>query len=131
MLRNIVGCHHETIDGGGYPLGLSGDAVPLEARIISTADIFDALTSVRPYKRAWSVDEAFQHLRSLAGAKLDSACVDALIENRGRVESVMRQVGDAPAPAPVEAIQLEIGPPTPILSIGGGEIRVAAVAASA
>ena len=50
LMRNIVACHHEFMDGSGYPAGLSGDAVPVEARIVTVSDIFDALTSKRPYK---------------------------------------------------------------------------------
>ncbi|MBV5336183.1 HD domain-containing protein, partial [bacterium] len=53
LLRNVVGGHHEALDGSGYPLGLKGDEIPLEARITAAADVFDALTSRRPYKEAW------------------------------------------------------------------------------
>ncbi|MBL8484982.1 MAG: HD domain-containing protein, partial [Rhodocyclaceae bacterium] len=58
VLRNIVAGHHERLDGSGYPLGLQGDEVALEARITAVADVFDALTGPRPYKRTWSNDEA-------------------------------------------------------------------------
>jgi len=58
MARRIALGHHEKWDGSGYPAGLAGTDIPVEARIIAIADVFDALTSVRPYKRAWSVDEA-------------------------------------------------------------------------
>jgi HD-GYP domain-containing protein (c-di-GMP phosphodiesterase class II) len=76
-LRAIVAQHHECLDGSGYPAGLQGDAISLVARIVTTADILDALTCIRPYKRAWSMDEAMNHLRSLAGAKLDRDCIQA------------------------------------------------------
>lgn len=61
MARSIALAHHEQWDGSGYPAGLRGTDIPLAARIVAIADVFDALTSVRPYKRAWSVDEALQH----------------------------------------------------------------------
>ena len=90
ILRNIVACHHEMLDGSGYPRGLSGAQVPLEARIVSVADIFDALTSKRPYKREWTMAQAFDELRRLvAEGKLDEACVEALIGQALVVEHVM------------------------------------------
>ena len=66
MLRNIVLHHHEAWNGTGYPLGLAGAAIPVEARIVAVADVFDALTSERPYKKAWSNDDAFAKLQELA-----------------------------------------------------------------
>ena len=91
ILRNIAGCHHEQMDGSGYPAGLKGDAIPLEARIVAVADVFDALTSRRPYKEAWSNDDAFAMLERLAGEKLDAECVQAMIENRAQVEQIQAQ----------------------------------------
>ena len=89
ILRNIAEYHHETLDGQGYPHGLRGDSVPVESRIVAVADVFDALTSHRPYKEAWTIDEAFKELRTLAGSKLDPDCVDALIRNRVQLEEIM------------------------------------------
>ena len=85
MMRNITEFHHEHVDGNGYPRGLKGDAIPVEARIISAADIFDALTSQRPYKAAWTNEEAFDNLRRIAGSQLDRACVEALIKNADEI----------------------------------------------
>jgi len=82
VLRNIVELHHEKIDGSGYPYGLKGDDVPLEARIVAVADMFDALTSARPYKTAWSFEDALEILEKDARAgKIDRMVLDALIAN--------------------------------------------------
>ena len=71
--------HHEYLDGSGYPQGLRGDQVPLEARIVAVDDIFDALTAERPYKQEWSFETAFAELARLADlGKLDAECVAAL-----------------------------------------------------
>lgn len=94
ILRNIAEYHHEHVDGSGYPLGLNGDVIPLEARIVAVADTFDALTSRRSYKHAWSNDEAFEMLRQLAGIKLDVECVEIMIENRKDVEHIQSQFAE-------------------------------------
>ncbi len=91
ILRNIVVCHHETIDGVGYPFSKAGDEIPLEARIVAVADIFDALTSRRPYKEAWSNEDAFAELRQLAGKKLDPDCVEALLAHSKEIETIQKQ----------------------------------------
>lgn len=79
IMRNIVACHHEMLDGSGYPRGLVGAAIPIEARIVTVADIFDALTSLRPYKQPWPVSQALAELETMASAgKLDMLCVQAL-----------------------------------------------------
>lgn len=91
MLRNIAACHHEAVDGSGYPLGLKGTEIPLEARIVAVADVFDALTSERPYKEAWSNERALATLQALAGETLDRACVDALITNMDEVRRIQQQ----------------------------------------
>jgi HD-GYP domain-containing protein (c-di-GMP phosphodiesterase class II) len=91
MLRNIAEMHHEAMDGSGYPHGIKGEAIPIEARITAVADVFDALTSRRPYKEAWSNDDAFALLSSLSGVKLDADCVQALVEGRNEVEAIQQQ----------------------------------------
>jgi HD-GYP domain-containing protein (c-di-GMP phosphodiesterase class II) len=91
ILRNIAEHHHEMLDGKGYPHGLSGDQIPMESRIVAVADVFDALTSCRPYKEAWSIDDAIGELRKLAGNKLDPDCVEALIGNRSQLEQIRNQ----------------------------------------
>ncbi len=88
ILRNIVQFHHESFDGSGYPAGIAGRDIPLEARIVSVADVFDALTTRRPYKEAWSNEDAFALLDDLAGKKFDADCVEALSSNRPWVERI-------------------------------------------
>jgi len=90
ILRNIALCHHEAINGSGYPEGKAGNAIPLEARIVAVADIFDALTSRRPYKEAWSNEKAFAALHEMAGEKLDSDCVEALFTHQNEIEEIQR-----------------------------------------
>jgi len=91
ILRNIVQFHHECFDGSGYLQGLAGGAIPLEARIVSVADVFDALTTRRPYKEAWSNDDAFALLGDMAGKKFDPDCVQALSSRRAWVERIQEQ----------------------------------------
>jgi HD-GYP domain-containing protein (c-di-GMP phosphodiesterase class II) len=94
-LRNIVEYHHEACDGSGYLKGLTGEEIPLEARIVTVADVFDALTTERAYKPAWSNDKAFSLLDDLAGSKFDQNCVDALIDNRPKVELIQQRFRQA------------------------------------
>jgi len=101
LLRHIAESHHETMDGGGYPNGLHDREIPLEARIVAVADVFDALTSVRPYKPSWNNDQAFAWLRKLARTKFDEDCVDALIFNAAKVVEIQKQFHEpAVPPAP-------------------------------
>lgn len=79
LARNIALTHHEKWDGSGYPKGLAGEAIPLEGRITAIADVFDALTSVRPYKKAWSEEEALAFLVEQKGKHFDPALVDLFI----------------------------------------------------
>jgi len=81
MAHNIALYHHEKWDGSGYPYGLSGTEIPLEARIVAIADVFDALTSERPYKKAWSVEEAVALIRSEAGRHFDPQLVELFLDS--------------------------------------------------
>jgi putative two-component system response regulator len=76
--RSVALCHHERWDGGGYPGGLQGNAIPEAARIVAVADVFDALLSVRPYKTAWSLEETTQKIQSEQGKHFEPRLVDAL-----------------------------------------------------
>lgn len=77
IAREIALTHHEWWDGTGYPSGLAGAAIPICGRIVALADVFDALTHVRPYKSAWPVDQAVSEIRRLRGVQFDPAVVDA------------------------------------------------------
>ena len=88
LLRQIAESHHEMLDGSGYPHGSRADQVPIAARIIAVADIFDALTSQRPYKEPWPNPRAYDYLRQQARWKLDEDCVAALLENPEEVERI-------------------------------------------
>jgi len=94
ILRNIAVYHHEAIDGSGYPGGLKGDEIPIEARISSVADIFDALTSQRAYKEPWSNEEAFAKLEQLADTKLDRDCVEAMLKNERKITDIQKLFRD-------------------------------------
>jgi putative nucleotidyltransferase with HDIG domain len=78
--RNIVRYHHERVDGSGYPFGLKGDEIPLEARLFAVVDVYDALVHSRPYKAAWSHQEALRELRRQSGQTLDAPIVQAFLE---------------------------------------------------
>jgi len=80
MARTIALTHHEKWDGSGYPCGLAGQAIPLVGRIVAVADVFDALTSARPYKTAWSVEQAVAFLREQRGRHFDPELVDLFLE---------------------------------------------------
>jgi HD-GYP domain-containing protein (c-di-GMP phosphodiesterase class II) len=103
VLRNIIAGHHENFDGTGYPNGLIGVQIPKEARIIAVADVFDALTSLRTYKGAWSIDSAFDFLRDQRGLKFDAACVNAFMAARDQIEQIMDEYSALTLPVPLAA----------------------------
>jgi len=84
-LGRIAGAHHERLDGGGYPRGLVAAQIDLETRIITTADIFDAITAERPYRRAIPPQEALAMMEKTVGTALDARCFAALKEAVARV----------------------------------------------
>jgi PAS domain S-box-containing protein len=77
---DIPYCHHERWDGSGYPRGLKGEQIPLAARVFAVADVFDALTSDRPYRSAWSKEKAIEYIREAAGREFDPKVVEAFLE---------------------------------------------------
>ncbi len=88
LLRNIILHHHELFDGSGYPDGLAGDNIPLESRIVTVADVFDALTSQRPYKQAWPNEQAFDWLQQQSGRLFDPRCIHALLSCQDEIEHI-------------------------------------------
>ena len=88
----IAECHHERWDGTGYPAGLAAEAIPLSARIVAVADVFDALTSRRPYKEAWTVDRALATIRADAGRHFDPEAVAALERALPQVMEIYEQL---------------------------------------
>jgi two-component system response regulator RpfG len=94
VLTNIVKYHHEKVDGSGYPEQLQGEEIPLEARIVAIADVFDALTSERPYKQAWSNEDAFSWMKKEGRQLFDQHLLSALEENKEQVNLIQTQFVD-------------------------------------
>ena len=88
-LAAVAGAHHERLDGKGYPRGLKGDEIVLETRIITTADIFDALTADRPYRRAMPVSKALAIMSDMVGTAIDPDCLQALRRALRRVDQAL------------------------------------------
>ena len=106
LAEEIALSHHERWDGQGYPWGLAGDAIPLTGRIVAVVDVFDALTQARPYKRAWTTQEALQELQAQAGAHFDPDLVQLAVQVLGDQssppEGELKLPGQEEAPMPVE-----------------------------
>lgn len=137
LAAEIAGGHHEKWDGSGYPRGRSGLAIPLAARIVAVADVFDALTTARPYKDAIPPEEALRMIRAEAGRHFDPACIEAFLSrwddilavcmgrSRGNQPSLTIQIGRPAAFEPVaqpgDEAALE-----PMAFRPKGDIRIAA-----
>ncbi len=80
IARTVALRHHERWDGAGYPEGLRGEDIPLTARVVAVADVFDALLSTRPYKKAWSLEETVAEIRAQSGHHFDPRCTTSLLE---------------------------------------------------
>ena len=91
---SIAQNHHEKWDGSGYPNGLAGEAIPVEARIVAICDVFDALTSIRPYKVAWTVESAIGFLQENAGSHFDPNLVSLFVELLPEIEAIRERFGD-------------------------------------
>ncbi len=89
ILRNIISSHHERYDGSGYPKGLVGEKIPLEGRIVATADVLDALTARRQYKWAWGFDESVNYLCENANSMFDPDCVSIVDRNRDEFKEIL------------------------------------------
>jgi len=86
--------HHEKYDGSGYPECRSHDEIPIEARIVAVADVFDALTTARPYKKEWSGEDAHAYIENLAGGHFDPDCVEVFSNTFHEIETVRHQLRD-------------------------------------
>ncbi|WP_297481460.1 HD domain-containing phosphohydrolase [Ferrovum sp.] len=88
MGGEVALAHHERYDGSGYPFGISGQAIPLSARIVAIADVFDALTTTRPYKSAWSIESSMQYLLKESGRHFDPLLVKVMLSLQTSVEKI-------------------------------------------
>lgn len=95
MARDIALSHHEKWNGSGYPNGLAGEAIPMAGRIIAVADVFDALTSVRPYKKAWAMEDALNYLRENSGLHFDPSLVDLFIAAFDEIKPICERFADS------------------------------------
>jgi putative two-component system response regulator len=91
LAHDVALCHHEKWDGSGYPRGLQGEDIPLFGRIVAVADVFDALTSVRPYKPAWPLEEACAWLRDQRGLHFQPELVDLFLERLAPIQDIMER----------------------------------------
>ncbi len=92
----IALAHHEHFDGNGYPYRISGSNIPIEARVVAVADVFDALLSERPYKQAWSIDRALDYITEQRGQQMDPDCVDAFFVRLSEIIAIHNQWPDQP-----------------------------------
>ena len=91
MAKTVALYHHEKWDGSGYPHGLAGDAIPVEARIVAVTDVFDALTSARPYKQAWSIEDTLAHMRAQKGLHFEPKLIDLLEQNLPQILEIKQR----------------------------------------
>jgi two-component system response regulator RpfG len=86
--------HHEKYDGNGYPNRLAGKDIPLESRIVAVADVYDALTSVRPYKHEWSKEQALEYLIANKGQHFDPDCIESFVSQFNKITLIQQQLKD-------------------------------------
>lgn len=86
--------HHERFDGTGYPYGLKGEEIPIESRIVAVADSLDALTTIRPYKGAWSMEDSLQYLEDNMGTHFDPDCVKTLLAREESIRKIFSELPD-------------------------------------
>jgi putative nucleotidyltransferase with HDIG domain len=116
MLKDMIPAmkhHHENLDGTGYPDGLSGEGIPLTAKIVAVADTFDAMTTTRPYQKAMEITYVFERMRSFVGKKFDEEIVEALITayEEGRIRPNMASQSPPKAkPSPAKPPKAQVPP---------------------
>jgi putative two-component system response regulator len=103
MARTIAISHHEKWDGSGYPNGLAGEAIPLAGRIVAVCDVFDALTSVRPYKHAWNVEESMTYITMHSGRHFDPALAQCFQEIMPEILAIRERYAEPENVAQVRA----------------------------
>lgn len=96
VAKEIALGHHENYDGSGYPQGIKGEKIPLSARIAKVADTFDALTTIRPYKQAWTIDQALTWMKEQSGKMFDPIVINALyqLNDIGSLKQIIEQLHD-------------------------------------
>lgn len=94
MARIVALTHHEKWDGSGYPYGLKGEKIPLVGRIVALADVFDALTSIRPYKKAWPVEQALTEIEAQSGRHFDPQLVSLFKQNLSQILRIKEQYAE-------------------------------------
>ena len=104
LAASIAWTHHEHFDGGGYPRGLAGANIPVEGRIAAVADVFDALTSDRVYRPAFTVDDAIEEMQLLRGTQFDPAVLDVLVDSLEEVLEVKSMYGTRASATPSLAL---------------------------
>ena len=114
--------HHERWDGSGYPDGLVGAAIPRDARIVAVADVFDALTSARPYKSAWTIGDAVEHLIEQAGAHFDPEVVAAFLSALPALTEAAHRLAESPVPH--ASTRRAASTITPVAAASGGPVRL-------
>jgi putative two-component system response regulator len=108
--RDIAACHHEHFDGSGYPEGLAGEQIPLCARVVSVADVYDALTSNRVYRKAMPHEDARDFIVQRSGTQFDPDVVYAFLKLESKFQTVCRELADPELEAPGSAGSTAVGP---------------------
>jgi putative two-component system response regulator len=104
MSAIVALCHHEKFDGSGYPRGLKGEEIPIEARIATIADVFDALTSKRIYKPSFSLEETLRIIDSDSGKHFDPKVVEALHRALDKIMPIMKAYAPKDGPEQAAAV---------------------------
>lgn len=94
LAKTVALTHHEKWDGSGYPKGLKGEDIPIEGRIVALADVFDALTSKRPYKEAWSIEKTMAFLHEQKGKHFEPKLVDLFSQELDKILAIKDKYQD-------------------------------------